>query len=75
MLYHTRAKSFKPSLQGRCAVKAYALAVSEHNASGGLIVTAPPVVLQEFARSPYHLNKEHGFKKQIIWALQLRPFW
>lgn len=71
MLYHTRAKSFKPSLQGRCAVKAYALAVSEHNASGGKIVTAPtcgsagvlPAVL-------YHLNKEHGFNdKQIIWAL------
>ena len=71
MLYHTRAKSFKPSLQGRCSVKAYALAVSEHNASGGLIVTAPtcgsagvlPAVL-------YHLSKEHGFNdKQIIWAL------
>ncbi|HBN04892.1 MAG TPA: L-serine ammonia-lyase [Bacteroidales bacterium] len=71
MSYYTKSKSYKSSLIGRTSVQAYALAVSEHNASGGLIVTAPtcgssgvlPAVL-------YHLSKEHGFSdKQIIWAL------
>jgi L-serine dehydratase len=71
MSYYTRARSYKPSLQGRCLVQAYALAVAEHNAGGGQIVTAPtcgsagilPAVL-------YHLHNEHGFTdKQIIWAL------
>lgn len=71
MSYYTRARSYKPSLKGRCMVQAYALAVAEHNAAGGKIVTAPtcgsagvlPAVL-------YHLSNEHGFTdKQIIWAL------
>ncbi len=68
MSYYTKARSYKPSLKGRCLVQAYALAVSEQNASGGKIVTAPtcgscgivPAVL-------YHLNTEHEFTdKQII---------
>lgn len=71
MSYYTKSKSYKTSLIGRTSVQAYALAVAEHNASGGVIVTAPtcgssgvlPAVL-------YHLSKEHGFSdKQIIWAL------
>ncbi|MDY0054269.1 MAG: L-serine ammonia-lyase [Bacteroidales bacterium] len=71
MQYHIRALSYKPSLVGRSLVQAYALAVSEHNAGGGKIVTAPtcgssgvlPAVL-------YHLNHEDRFStKQIIWAL------
>ncbi|MDR1005597.1 MAG: L-serine ammonia-lyase [Bacteroidales bacterium] len=71
MSYYTKARSYKASLTGRTSVQAYALAVAEHNASGGKIVTAPtcgssgvlPAVL-------YHLNKEHNFTdKQIIWAL------
>lgn len=71
MSYHTRAKSYKPSLRGRCLVQSYALAVSEHNAGGGKIVTTPtcgssgvlPAVL-------YHLHKEHEFsEKQIIKAI------
>jgi L-serine dehydratase len=71
MSYYTKAKSYKGSLTGRTSVQAYALAVAEHNASGGRIVTAPtcgssgvlPAVL-------YHLSKEHKFSdKQIIWAL------
>ena len=71
MSYYTKSKSYKPSLIGRTSVQAYALAVAEHNASGGVIVTAPtcgssgvlPAVL-------YHLSKEHGFSdKQIVWAL------
>lgn len=71
MSYYTKARSYKPSLRGRCLVQSYALAVSEQNAAGGLIVTAPtcgscgvvPAVL-------YHLNTEHGFTdKQIIRSL------
>ena len=71
MSYYTKARSYKPSLRGRCLVQSYALAVSEQNAAGGLIVTAPtcgscgvvPAVL-------YHLNTEHEFTdKQIIRSL------
>ena len=71
MSYYTKARSYKPSLKGRCLVQSYALAVSEQNAAGGLIVTAPtcgscgvvPAVL-------YHLSKEHKFTdKQIIRSL------
>jgi L-serine dehydratase len=71
MSYYTKAQSYKESLTGRTSVQAYALAVAEHNASGGRIVTAPtcgssgvlPAVL-------YHLSKEHKFSdKQIVWAL------
>lgn len=58
--YHIRATSYKPSLQSRALVTAYALAVSEQNARGEKVVTAPtcgscgvvPAVL-------YHLYKNH----------------
>lgn len=60
--YHIRASGYKASLQSRGLVFAYALAVSEENASGGVIVTAPtcgscgvvPAVL-------YHLQKSREF--------------
>ena len=60
--YHIRASGYKASLQSRGLVFAYALAVSEENASGGVIVTAPtcgscgvvPAVL-------YHLQKSRDF--------------
>ena len=39
--YYTKAKGYRASLQSRGLVYAYALAVSEENASGGTIVTAP----------------------------------
>ena len=39
--YFIRASAFKPSLQSRALVIAYALATSEQNACGGRIVTAP----------------------------------
>ncbi len=60
--YYVRASSYKPSLQSRALVIAYALATSERNAVGGYIVTAPtcgssgvlPAVL-------YHLKQSHGF--------------
>lgn len=69
--YYNRALSYKPSLQGRCLVISYALAVAEHNAGGGRIATAPtcgssgvlPAVL-------YHLKTNHGFTdKRVLQAL------
>lgn len=60
--YFIRAKGYKESLRSRGQVFAYALAVSEENAAGGTIVTAPtcgscgvvPAVL-------YHLQKAREF--------------
>lgn len=65
--YYVKAMGYKQSLQSRGLVYAYALAVSEENASGGTIVTAPtcgacgvlPSVL-------YHIWKGHGFKENRI---------
>ena len=65
--YYVRASGFKPSLQSRALVIAYALATSEQNACGAKIVTAPtcgssgvlPAVL-------YHLKKNHGFTDREI---------
>ena len=39
--YWIKAKGYKVSLQNRCLIMSYAMAVSEQNASGGLVVTAP----------------------------------
>jgi len=39
--YYVKARNFKSSMKKRGMIYAYALAVSEENASGGLIVTAP----------------------------------
>ncbi len=69
--YYIKATGYKQSLQTRGLVYAYALAVSEENASGGTIVTAPtcgacgvlPAVL-------YHIAKGHEFNEmQILHAL------
>lgn len=69
--YYVKATGYKQSLQSRGLVYAYALAVSEENASGGTIVTAPtcgssgvlPGVL-------YHLSKGHQFSDtRILHAL------
>lgn len=65
--YFIRASAFKPSLQSRALVIAYALATSEQNACGAKIVTAPtcgssgvlPAVL-------YHLKKNHEFSDREI---------
>ena len=62
--YFIRASGYKQTLQSRGLVFAYALAVSEENASGGKIVTAPtcgscgvvPAVL-------YHLYKSRSFSE------------
>ena len=40
--YNVRASGYKTNLQSRGLVFSYALAVSEENAAGGVIVTAPP---------------------------------
>ena len=66
-IYFTKAKGYKANLQSSGLVYAYALAVSEENASGGLIVTAPtcgscgvlPAVL-------YHLGHNHTFSEERI---------
>ncbi|WP_443703016.1 L-serine ammonia-lyase [Prevotella sp.] len=69
--YFIKASGYKQSLQTRGLVYAYALAVSEENASGGTIVTAPtcgacgvlPAVL-------YHISNGHEFNEaQILHAL------
>ena len=65
--YYVKATGYKQSLQSRGLVYAYALAVSEENASGGTIVTAPtcgacgivPAVL-------YHLSRGHHFSDERI---------
>ena len=69
--YYVHAEGYSKSLKSRGLVYAYSLAVSEENASGGLIVTAPtcgscgivPAVL-------YHLHTSKGFsEKRILRAL------
>ncbi len=65
--YYVHAAGYNSSLKSRGLVYAYALAVSEENASGGEIVTAPtcgscgvlPGVL-------YHLHTSKGFSEQRI---------
>ena len=69
--YHIKASGYKANLQTRGMIFSYALAVSEENASGGVVVTAPtcgssgvlPAVL-------YHISKGHDFnEKRILHAL------
>lgn len=69
--YYVHAAGYNSSLKSRGLVYAYALAVSEENAAGGKIVTAPtcgscgvlPAVL-------YHLSTSKGFSdKRILRAL------
>lgn len=65
--YYVHAAGYNSSLKSRGLVYAYALAVSEENAAGGEIVTAPtcgscgivPAVL-------YHLYTSKGFSEQRI---------
>ena len=65
--YHIKASGYTHTLKSRGLVYSYALAVSEENASGGVIVTAPtcgscgvmPSVL-------YHLSKSYEFADQRI---------
>ena len=70
-MYHIKASGYTHTLRSRGLVYSYALAVSEENASGGRIVTAPtcgscgvmPAVL-------YHLSKSYDFTDlRIVRAL------
>ena len=70
-VHFVKANGYKPNLQSRGLVHAYALAVSEQNASGGTIVTSPtcgssgvmPAVM-------YHMKHGHDFSdKRILRAL------
>lgn len=66
-MYYIKSKGYNDAMKNRGIVYAYALATSEENASGGLIVTAPtcgssgvlPAVL-------YHLYKTRGFSEAKI---------
>lgn len=66
--YFIKAQSLKDSLKSRSLVFAYALAVSEENASGGIVSTAPtcgssgvlPAVL-------YHSKQAHGISDEKIY--------
>lgn len=69
--YHVKAEGYRDNLKSRGLTFAYALAVSEQNASGGVIVTAPtcgssgvlPGVL-------YHIWKSRNLpEKRILHAL------
>ena len=69
--YYVKASGYRDSLNSRGKIYAYALATSEENASGGVIVTAPtcgssgvlPAVL-------YHLYKTRDFREiRILRAL------
>lgn len=71
MNYYVKAGGYRDNLRSRGLVFAYALAVSEENAAGGMIVTAPtcgssgvlPGVL-------YHLWKSRNFtERQMLHAL------
>lgn len=69
--YHTRASGYQPTMRSRGNLFAYALAVAEQNAGGGIVVTAPtcgscgvvPGVL-------YFLQEQRNFSdKRILHAL------
>lgn len=69
--YYIRAKGYRKALQSKGLIFSFALAVSEENASGGKIVTAPtcgscgvvPAVL-------YHIQENHEFSDlRILRAL------
>jgi len=69
--YFQKAKNISPALQRTCLLSAYALAVSEENAAGGQIVTAPTCgssgVLPAILRYFKEINKNSDL--EIIRAL------
>ena len=69
--YFKKAKNISPALQRTCLLSAYALAVSEENAAGGQIVTAPTCgssgVLPAILRYFKEINKNSDL--EIIRAL------
>ena len=69
--YYIKAMGYTDNLRTRSLVFAYALACSEENAAGGLIVTAPTCGSSGVLASVlYHLSKGHAFsEKRILKAL------
>lgn len=66
--YYIRAKSYKDSLRAKGLVFAYALAVSEENASGGTIVTAPTCgSCGVIPATLYYLQKEYDITDKRIY--------
>lgn len=70
-MYYVKSRGYQGSMKSRALIYSYALAVSEENASGNIIVTAPtcgssgvlPAVL-------YHLKMNHNFSEtKIVRAL------
>ena len=65
--YYVKSEGYKDSLRNRCRIMAYALAVSEQNASGGKVVTAPtcgsagilPAML-------YHIKRSRDYSDTVI---------
>ncbi len=69
--YYTKSLAYKPSLQSRGRVFAYALAVSEENASGGTVATAPTCGASGVVPGVLvHLAEFHNFSEtRILHAL------
>lgn len=69
--YFVRSRGYKDNLRTRGLLFAYALAVSEENASGGVVVTAPTCGSSGVVPSVlYHLQEEYEFSEmQIVRAL------
>lgn len=69
--YWIKAKGYKDSLKNRCLIMSYALAVSEQNASGGEVVTAPTCGASGVLPSIlYHMKTYHEFSdKNILQAI------
>ncbi|MBO5806250.1 MAG: L-serine ammonia-lyase, iron-sulfur-dependent, subunit alpha, partial [Tidjanibacter sp.] len=69
--YFIRSRGYKDNLRTQGLLFAYALAVSEENATGGIVVTAPTCGSSGVVPSVlYHLWEEYGFNEnQIIHAL------
>ena len=73
--YYVHATGYNPSLKSRGLVYAYALAVSEENASGGMIVTAPtcgscgivPASSLHFKRVFRTTHSESSCHSRAIW--------
>lgn len=69
--YFVRSRGYKDNLRTRGLLFAYALAVSEENASGGTVVTAPTCGSSGVVPSVlYHLQEEYQFSDmQVVRAL------
>jgi len=69
--YFVKSKSYSDSLSSRAKIYAYALATSEENASGGVVVTAPPCGSSGVVPAVlYHLATSRDFLRiRILRAL------